>query len=275
MRHSFANRFLNNINFAPDPIPSFSGGADGDSQQGQQQPGGDIHSHVPLFGQESETNTDLNDALAIFQSQDGDDGDDEINDTELTPWTPTEVPQEQVTALQQNIQRAIAGMQIPDDAIPDDFDPSDRNQLRTLMNHTVQAAVRQAMSVVFQPVQLAMNNLNSQIDSRINSAVTNTTTRNRAKDIIRDMVPEYDMKEYRTLIQGLDQTLIGQKKSPKERATALRKILNQMGIKASPQASSGNMRRSGDGNTNGNQSVKTGTAALDSFFGAFQLPSQK
>jgi hypothetical protein len=68
------------------------------------------------------------------------------------------------------------------------------------------------------------------------------------------------------MVKGMDATLKSKGRSAKERATALRKMLNQMGV-----TPSSNSRRTSTPGGNEPASIRTGTAALDSFFGA--MPS--
>lgn len=271
------NNIRNHMRFAPpEAMPGFGGGSGtndgGQRQSGQGDEGDDSHSNIPLYGEEGESTSDLDEALAMFNSNQGDDDDGELNDTEITPWTPTEIPNSEVETLQQGIRQAISQMRVPDNMIPEDFDPSDRGQLQQLLNQTLQAAVTQSMGVVFRPVQMAMNHLNQQIDGRIDSAVRTSRTQSQAQDIIESMVPEFQDKRYKTMLEGLDSTLKAQKKTPRERAVALRKILNQMGIK-STQGSDNSRRQSGSGGQGNGSGVKVGTAALDSFFGKMARPA--
>jgi hypothetical protein len=251
-------------------MAAFGGGGDGGNEQqqggGTQGGAGDDNSHVPIFGQEDgDESGALDDILKAFGGSD--DADGEFDDTTQDEDEGlSDVPQEQVEALNTQIVNAIKQMKIPDDAIPADFDFSDRTQVTALMNRTVQAAVAQSLNVVFKPVQLALSHMAKQIDTRVDSKIQGSREQFQAQSILEDLVPEINDPKHAPLVKNLDATLKANGKKPKERATTIRKMLNQMGIKSNAQP--GSNRRASNPNSGNQASVRTGTAALDSFFGA-------
>lgn len=269
---------------APDNLEgfgSFGGGAGGQSgtggQQGQNDGGNDsgnndLYSNggqqSPLIGVNDGNQEDdpLKDILEAWSDPDADDEDDD----DQTPVN-TEIPQEQIAGMQTAVKNAIAAMRITDDAIPADFDPSDRTQMVSLMNRVMQQTVSQSMNVVFQPVQLAMKQMAQTLQAQIETKINDSRVGMKDSQILESIVPEINNPKYAGMVKGMDETLKAKGKKTKDRATAIRKMLNQMGIREGA-GSNGNNRRTSNPNESGNQpSIKTGHAALDSFFGA--MPS--
>lgn len=245
-------------------------------QSSTQGGGADENSHVPLFGQEDQNTGDSDDDIfSMFKDVDEDGNpieDDGIDDTIDSSRQLADIPQEQVTQLQNDIRQAISQMRIPDNAIPENFDASDRTQLTQLMNTLVQSAVSQSLNVVFKPVQMAMAHQAQQMQHLVRNEMNANNTRNSAMDIIRSQVPEIDDLKYKEMLTMLDNSLKSKGKKPAERGLALRKMLNKMGVKA--PANSGNGRRmSGQSNDSVGSQTKTGLAALDNLFGP--MPGQQ
>jgi hypothetical protein len=246
-------------------IPTFGGGGDSnDGGAGDDDVGGG--QQTPLIGQDGDDEPNpLNDALALFADPDDDDGNDDNGGTPPV----NDVNQEQIAAMRTNVQNAINNMRITDDMIPQDFDANDRGQLTQVMNKLMQATIAQSMNVVFQPVQLAMKQMATTLQQQIKAEVNDSRTGMQDSAVLESIVPEINDPQYNGLVKTLDAQLKAKGKKAKERAQGIRKILNQMGIQSS---GGGNNRRSSNPNNGANQSIKTGHAALDSFFGAFQPP---
>ena len=232
--------------------------------------GGDPHSGIPKFGQEDfggdgegeddGESDDLSDMLSAFASDDSDDEDDsggegdEEDDDDL---------EEASTRLNKELSAMITNYRIPDNAIPDDFDPNDRKQLADLLNNTSRSAITHAMAVTIRPVQAAMQRMETALVKQMDLKLASTTSNLKDSSVFNDIVPEAEMPKYRLLVEGLDKQLKEGKKSMtvRERADAVRRVLNRMGIKEG--AKKQNQRRNG-GSESG---IRTGKAALDSLFG--------
>lgn len=252
-------------------MPSFgdSGGDAGfvDDQGGQQ---GDLI--LPGGGGEGgEDEDDMSEFLKMFadpENQDDDDDDDQGNGGDIE--------QQEVVGLENEIKGLIANMRFPDNAFPENFDPNDRAQLQQVMSRGIQAAVGQSLNVVFKPVQLAMKQMVTQMNATIDQRVAAARDGMDSRTILESIVPEVTNDKYSAMITSMDATLAGKGKKPKERATAIRKMLNQMGIVNKGGDSGGgsaNRRMSGGGGGGGGTqpTMRKGHAALDSFFGKFDF----
>lgn len=252
-------------------IGSFGGSDESGGGADQNQNGNGSGGQSPLIGVDDEDGESAldEDVFKMFNPEDGADDDEDDDASQLSG----DVPAEQITAMQTEIQTSIKNMRLPDNIIPQDFDPSDRNQLQTLLTNVQQATIAQSLNVVFKPVQLALKHMKQQMDATIDSKVNSTKKGIQEQSIMEQIVPEVTNPKYAGMIKGMDAQLKANGKSVKERATTLRKMLNQMGINEG--GGTGNNRRASNPNQGaGNQGMKTGKSALDSFFGPMPTPQK-
>lgn len=266
-------------------MPSFSDGGQGENPagNGQQQPNdGSNQNELMPNGQsqliglnnddgDEDADPDMDELLAAFGDPNAtDDDDDPEPETPPDPNAPTEL-QTQSQSLEAEIRTAISKMRIPDDAFPEDFDPTDRNQLSQVLNKTVQAAVGQSLGVVFKPVQLAIQHMATEMNASINTRIKEAREGITAQTLLEQSVPEINNPKYKHMVTSLDETLKSKGKKPAERAKTIRKLLNSMGIK---NEGGSNRRSTGGSNNDAGGSLKQGKAALDSIFGGDFKPQK-
>jgi hypothetical protein len=250
------------------------GGNQSGGQQGQPQPGQN-NQQGNLVG-EGEGESDAFDFAAMF----GDDADEDDDTPPADPLNPDDtvngvptaegISAERATAVETEVKTAIGKMGIPASFIPDNFDASDRTQLNQLLNRTMQATVAQTMSVVFKPVQVALEHAIGQIHKQVDAKISQTRDGMAAQSIMESIVPEFNNPKFRPMISSMDSQLKSKGRKPQERAKAIRKMLNQMGI--NEPGDNGTRRSSTPGGNAAGATMRTGKAALDSFFGAFTPP---
>lgn len=262
-------------------MPSFESGT-GESQPG----GGGSGAHGmpfdggfgggqgPLIGQDDDQQQESNDDIfAAFAPPTPKDGEQQQQDQQIDPYP--ELTQEQIQAAQTETMNIIRNMRIPDNIIPENFDPNDRQQMQQVMTQAMQATIAQSLSVVFRPVQMAMTQMNGALRREMQTQVAESRTGIKESSIFEQTVPEVNNPKYAPLIQQLEAPLKAAGKPVAERAKTIRKMLNQLGVN-DPTTFDGNQRRTA--NPNGGQAPtgrREGTAALDAFFGAFQQPQQR
>lgn len=225
----------------------------------------------PIYGGENgdEIDADLTEIMGAFKDPNAA---DETDDTvDLSPEL-TAIPQAEVTAMETSVKTAIAKMTVGDSMIPDNFDPADRAQLKTLLDKTVQATVSQVMGVVFKPVQLALAHTVKQLGLQMDSKVKAGLVGVGARDILATIVPESTMPEYSGLVKTLDDTLRKKGNKPEARARLIRKTLNQMNINVAASGTGSRRVASGPAPNGQTSTKRSGKAALDSFFGEWTQP---
>lgn len=231
--------------------------------------GGGQTQQQPLIGQESNEEDPL-DFMSAFQELD-EDGDPiqtgEPDDTGDGPFKAEDIPADRVKGVETEVMNSIKKMGAG--KLPDGFDASDPAQLQGVLDRTVQAAVAQTMQVVFKPVQLALEHALGQMSKQMDSKISSARSGMQAQSILETVVPEINDPKYRDMVMSMDNTLKQKGKKPHDRAKTLRKMLNQMGVQSSGDSAT---RRSTGGTNPGGPTMRTGKAALDSFFGEFKLP---
>jgi len=188
----------------------------------------------------------------------------EVNDVGLTPFKASPIPQTEVDAMNLEVKNAIKSMRFPASAIPADFDPANREQLQGLLDNVMRAAASQIMGVVYKPVSMSLGHTIRQLEGTIDSKLQIAQQTSGSRNVIIDMVPEYNMPEYQGLVRAMDAQLKQNGKKPAERAATLRKTLNTMGINVKKNGKQPGGSAPPDGAPQG--SVRTGKAVLDQFF---------
>lgn len=253
-------------------MPSFGdgGGGDGGDSFVDDNGGGQQGNLIGDDSGDDDGDDDLSSILNAFNDPEGDDDDDD--DSGNNNNNAGDIDNKEVEALESEIKNLIGNMQFPMAKLPENFDPSDRGQMQAVMTSAIQASVAQALNVVFKPVQLGMKQMAAQLNANIESKISSSRNQMNDRSILESIVPEVNDEKYAAMITTMDSALAGKGKKAKDRATAIRKVLNQMGVKG--EVRDGNNRRmTGGGNGGGesNRSVRHGHAALDGFFGKFDF----
>jgi len=161
--------------------------------------------------------------------------------------------QEEKVAL--TVQNMLKKMTIAEDAIPENFDPSDPKQLRDVLAKTQQTAAIQTMQIIMEPVKVAMQTMASEIRSEIQNAVKGLRSGSKAEEILESLVPEVNDPQLAGMVKNIFKQSQNKYKKPAEAAQATRKALDAMGITRKGQSASD---PSGEG-------LRSGNAALDLF----------
>jgi hypothetical protein len=260
-------------------------------------PGGDLHE---TFEDDSSGRVDdqggQSQRQSRRQSQDGGD-DEELSDEELLEQlrsgedeesedsagatdTSNENSPEAIKALQTDLAKyvndSVNAISIPEDAIPENFDPTDSKQLRTVLSTVAKQAVLQAVGLSMKPMQIAVERLGKASQAYVNEQMKSLRESMNVDTTFRELVPEIDDPILKPVVTTLDGKLKAKGKNLRERAVLIRKALDGMGLKSSTkqqsqrQSSSGNDRSGRQSNQNrGRRSQSTsfasGTDALEIF----------
>jgi len=157
------------------------------------------------------------------------------------------------------LQNLIGGFNITEADIPDELGFGDKAKAAEFMTGQFRKGLQSSMQMMLPVINHALTIATKQLDKRINSSVKQTGSQVEAK------------KAFDTLgFTGADQKLaktffseaLKRKMTPDKAATATRNAMKAMGKSGKPIG--GNTGRSNGESNNG--SMKTGEAALDSFF---------
>lgn len=192
----------------------------------------------------------------LFKSADDEGGDgDDTDDTD---------DGEQVReALSAELEDRLANMTLPEDLIPDDFNPSDPKALRALLNDVQRESARQALGMMFKPVQVTMERMAAQMNRQIRNAVNSGVGENNFNGMISQEIPAYKDPAVRRVIEPF--ITAAKKKHGSNHAAvimAVKKGMQAVGMSISSNRRSG---RSGSGSNSDGAGIRTGSAALDGF----------
>lgn len=199
----------------------------------------------------------------LFPAEDDDDEDE-----------PAETPEEIAAAeteMAENLKRGLAGLTLAEDLIPDDFDPTDRNQMRTLLNQVQINAATNAIKLMFAPVQQTLNRMGGQMRREMRQTSRGGLDAQNERVALEESFPGIKNPVISPVISMAYKA--AKVKHPTDRKAAfaaVRKSLQALGIDGS-DAGKGNKgprgERMGDGG------LKTGPDALEGF--GLRLPQPK
>lgn len=198
------------------------------------------------------------DPFALLDQIEDDDDDDDDSDNA------TDMGKVQKD-LQTDMMNAIKGMSIPEEVIPDDFDPSDSKQLRGVLNDVQQRTALNTLSLVFKPVQVALTQMQTNMGKEIGRRIREATDSLGGQSVLAQEVPEISDPKLGPMIRTMDAAYKAKGKKPLERAKMIRKVLDTTGLKGKGNKSKNQSRSRRQQSTHGNSGFLEGSAALDIF----------
>lgn len=243
---------------APGEKSNAGGGSDGGSDGGDsndgQQGNGD--------GGDDDDDGDLAGLL-------GDDGevDDEDFDFLGTPGEYQQTPEEQAAAkaLGEQIEAALGEYAVADSDIPDDFDPTDKASLKTLLSNTQRGAIQSTMKMMIPIINHALGTATKQMKHFVESSGAGKQKQSAAANEFKSLGLA-DSQQIAMAKPIFAQALKANGNDPKKAAKATRKAFAVMGISlAGGDGGSGGSRNQGGGGKS--PKILTDGAALDDLFG--------
>lgn len=262
---SWLNQHLNKISF--DSVlraPPESGTGNGAGTQSNDNGDGNGDSQENGDGGDDEDG-DLAEGLGL--SDEDDDADDFEFGDDSSEYVQTAEDIEAGKALGESIKTSLADYSIDDKAIPDDFDPNDRESLKSLLSNTQRSAIASTIQMMVPIINHALGTASKQMKHHMDSSATGNATKSKAVQAFQGL--GLTDKNQVILGKSLFQQAMRANKNDVSKATrATRQALKTMGINV---ASGGNGNGNGSGrNQNRNQhssGVKEGASALDDIFG--------
>lgn len=192
-----------------------------------------------------EINDDGEDFLTQFYKkqkgeEDDDDGEDEDEDAGDSP--------EAQEALANGIKAGVNGLTIPESAIPDDFDPSDRKQLVGLLTTIQKDTVQQTMKIMWDPIAAALKQTHVRMRQEWKAGIGDGVTGSQRDQLLAQMIPNHADPGVSDVVN----TLMGRakKRFPKDvrsQVLSTKKAMQALGIKikapGSPSGSGPQNRR--------------------------------
>lgn len=163
--------------------------------------------------------------------------------------------QEMVTALD----AGIKNFAIPEGAIPEGFDPADPKQFRAVTGALIQQGIRQALNLMFQPVQLSLDSARRQMRAETRAIVGERVEGSSFQTMLERAIPASTNPLHKPVIDVV--VAQARRKNPDNPQAAIadaKKALGVMGVNINARAAGGQPRPSEGGK-------RTGLSALDLF----------
>ena len=204
---------------------------------------------------DDEINDDGEDFLTQFYKKGKDEKDDDSEDEEEDAGDSPEAQQ----ALAEGIKAGVNGLSIPEAAIPDDFDPSDRKQLVGLLTTIQKDTVQQTMKIMWDPIAAALKQTHVRMRQEWKAGIGDGVTGSQRDQLLAQMIPNHADPGVSDVVNTL--MARAKKRFPKDvrsQVLSTKKALTALGVKIKPAGSS----KGGQQNRRG----KTSTGSvLDNF----------
>lgn len=217
-----------------------------------------------IFGNDDDDGDDGDDDSNDDNNDDDGDNDDDSDDDAGKGKKKGQSDEERVAA---EIANMLKGIAIPEDVIPEDFNPSDPKQFRDVLGKIQQQTAQTSMAMTLRATQVAMQSLVKEMKTEIQSSLRDFGGENQRKQTLESLVPEAKDPALSGLVNTLfKESLKTSKNNPTKAAQAVRKALDAMGVK-----SRGGRQRDSDPSEAG---FREGNSALD-LYSPFPQKKQK
>jgi hypothetical protein len=163
-----------------------------------------------------------------------------------TDTTTEPTPQEVQAELATNLKNGIDGLSIPEDMIPEDFNGSDPKQLRALLGRVQQHTARNAINLMFAPVQVALGRMATQLRREMAASSQNTFSESAAVQLLEQNVPAARNPKLRPMVDLIfSQAKVRFPGNMRAQVSSTKKALTAMGIRSgstAPRGPSGGTR---------------------------------
>lgn len=189
---------------------------------------------------------------------------EDVEEEDETPPAPKLGPdgkplksEEQLIA--ERVQAMIQGIKVGEDAIPEDFDPTDPKKFREVLGKIQQQTALATMGAMMEPMKAAMKAMTADLKNEIQTSIQQFGGSSQSRQLLEQHVPESKNPELSGLVTSLFDN--AKKKYPKDSLKAVmgvRKALDALGFKSSDS-------EGGNGSDPSSGGFRSGNSALDLF----------
>lgn len=135
------------------------------------------------------------------------------------------------TSLLNQLKSDVESFKIPDDAIPDDFDPRNRQHMENLLRTVGQQIIRTAVNATMKPAQASINRLNNITQLNLRNTLRGQRRQERAETELLAAIPAAGNPAYRgTVDQYMEKAMKVYKGDRSKALVAAKKALQAAGI---------------------------------------------
>lgn len=164
--------------------------------------------------------------------------------------------------LAATIRTTIEGIGLPDDLLPENFNPSDPVQLRDALTRTARNTAAHTSSLMVRVMQQILTAEREAMHTEIDRRVNGQANQQRTRQMLESAIPEMEQPALAPLIQTMfDRAMKTHKGKPAAAIAATKRSMAALGMILGGSQSPGGDRR-------GSRSTRSGNEALDQFFPA-------
>lgn len=199
-------------------------------------------------GEEDEIKDDGGNFLAQFYKRGKEEKDEESDDDDEDAGDSPEAQQ----VLANNIKAGITSLTIPESAIPEDFDPSNRKQLVALLTTIQKDTVQQTMRIMWDPISAALKQTHVRMRQEWKAGIGDGVTGSQRQQLLDQLIPNNSDPGVSDVVA----TLMGRAKkkfpdSVRNQVLSTRKAMQALGMKIGKSAAHGNQGRQNRGSRGG------------------------
>lgn len=193
---------------------------------------------------QDEINNDGGNFLAQLYKRGKDEKDDEEDEGDEDAGDSPEAQE----ALANEIKSGIGNLSIPESAIPEDFDPTNRKQLRDLLVTVQKDTVQQTMRIMWNPIAAALKQTHVRMRQEWKAGIGEGVTGSQRQQLLDQLIPNHGdpgvSDVVATLMTRAKKRLPG---NVRAQVQATRKAMIGLGMKVgkSSQTSTGNKQNRG------------------------------
>lgn len=260
--HNVMNRYLNKITPAgllrSPPNEGTMGGSQGGSNGGgndsNNSNGSDSNNSGDDDGNGNGSGSSGEDDDFDLLNPDADSDEITISDDSDESYELTDEQKQAGESLKANILSSIESFKVDESTIPDDFDPTDKKQLASLLATQHQQAMRSTIAMIPSILNHALGVTMSQMEKKLGSAVNSKSKQSEATQLFNEMGYEGQDK---VVAKSFYQRALQNKMAPKDAKKATERAMKQLGLSTGKSSSRAET-----------SSRKEGADALAGFFGS-------
>lgn len=180
----------------------------------------------------------------------------------------TAAQQAEIQRLHSSIAQTIQSAAIPDNLIPADFDPNDRQQFRTVLGSAMQQSLTIGIQLAARVMQPALEHARREMEQHVQQSITTTMNRSGAEAQLLSLVPALTNPKNAAILTPMRKALEAEGRNTQAIAKALNVVAKQLGLTAASGAQRGTGGGAGGraGQTPGGRTTRFGPDALNDLF---------
>lgn len=148
----------------------------------------------------------------------------------IAPGPSTEELQQQAEAIQKDITDAVASYHFDEKLIPEDFNPSDPQQLRDVLESSQRHAIAETMKMVFRPITRIMQDSEGQMQRIVQAALMQERGSTQTKTLLEQAIPIANDPQMGGVVKSVFNQAMKKTGNPKAAIALTKAMLTKMNV---------------------------------------------